>query len=998
MSLNFGEIHGSLTLDTAKWTKGLQTAFKSGDKMVADAKTSYTKGGTKAGTGFATGVTKALVPVAKKLSAPATAAPTAYGKAGTQSGTGFASGVDRGTRNLGTQIAKTVAPVAAKFASEGTKSGNAFADGAGRGTKGLSAALSAPLEGVRADFTKAGTKAGDGFSDGVKKGTGRKMLGGVDQELNAQPAKFGHTGEESGHKLSEGASRGAAGMGGKLTKILDGAKEELLMPAAAIGAAIGALLTESIMLHFEIEKAVAHMNTVLGAEGPRAAMLGKIAGNLYFANFGDSIDQVTEAIQVAFQNGLIPGGVAAATNADITRITGNLMNLSTVMKQDLGMTAEAVGNMVRNGLVKTVDEGMNVMTAAIQKGADKAGDLAATFQEYSTQFRQAGITAAEAAGLMVQGLQHGARDADVVADSIKEMLLQSQGAMSTTTVTADTHVAAMQKVVSAQRNVVSAEQNVVSAERNLQQQQRNSMTAQKALTDARAAAAQQLKDLAGQTEDAAMGQESADIALARAKETLANLPKDATALDQREAKLAVDEATKALADQKQQVADLAAQKATADAKGIEGSDGVLNALGGVMQAAQDQQDAQRGVAEAQQGVSDANRDMVASRKELAGSYGGETKTLTGLGLAYKAVGVDGADAQRKIAKGGQGAHDVLMNVLDGLRNIEDPLVRNQAGLLIFGTKWEDMQQAILGLDLHTANDQIDGNKDHIIKLGDAYNNTSDTFEGNKRTIMKGVGEMASVVGRFFVRMGQDVWNWGNNVAGAFMGVIHFASKLPGLIGDALSGIWDGITAGVGNAYNWVIGIFEAMVTWVQSLPGRIAAAVVGMWDGIVASFKLALNWVIDHWNTFGFVFPTIHVPMIGDVGGWHFDTPDIPRFHTGTGEGGVPGTPGRERLAMVMPGETIRTVPQERALQGAMRDLASMAGSHLISAGTGASGVTSSAPRAATSAAPTQISVTVPVAFHGPVAGQDGVRWVKAAIAEGTAKGIITARDMAARQ
>ncbi|WP_037656509.1 phage tail tape measure protein, partial [Streptomyces achromogenes] len=47
--------------------------------------------------------------------------------------------------------------------------------------------------------------------------------------------------------------------------------------------------------------------------------------------------------------------------------------------------------------------------------------------EYSTIFRQMGISATDATGLLSQGLQAGARDTDVVADSLKEFVLITQG-------------------------------------------------------------------------------------------------------------------------------------------------------------------------------------------------------------------------------------------------------------------------------------------------------------------------------------------------------------------------------------------------------------------------------------------------------------------------------------------------------------------------------------------------------------------------------------------
>lgn len=1010
MSLNFGTIHGAIKLDTKQWTKSLDAAFKAGDKMVAGARTTY-------------------------------------GRGGTQAGTAFAGGVQKGTSSVGAQVGKTLAGVQQKFTTTGKVSGAGFADGVTTGTDTIGSSVGRLLDGVRTRFGRSGTQAGDAFTDGVRKGADPStMMRDVTAGLKDQPTKFGRAGQDSGESFTEGTTRGASRVGASISRLLSSTTGRVLATAAALGAAIGAIIAQGIAQHLDVEQATDKLSAALGLTTVEAGRIGRLAGKMYSDNFGESIDAVGEAFQAAFRTGLVNIG---QTDADIERVTGKLITLADVLDQDVAMTAEAVGNIMRNGLARDVDEAMDVVTRAIQAGADKAGDLTETFQEYSVQFAKVGLNAAEAAGLITQGLVAGARDADTVGDTLKEFAIKSQEAMSETTVVADRSAAAIKRVIS--------------AERSLADTHRGEMRAIQSLTDARADALQQLKDLANESEDAALTQESAELALLRAKERLAELPADATALDRREATLAVKQATKALEDQKAKVAELADRKAKADAAGVDGSESVLNAFYGILQAQQDQRD--------------AADDLREARNDLAGSYGYERKELTALGKAYQSIGLDGEDIQKRIAAGGDIAKGALDDVLDALRNTEDPVLRNAAAVAIFGTKAEDMADALYALDVTTAVDQLGDVTGAVDDLGRAYDNNATKVEQGKRKILGQVGGLVdgfialwddgrffdtdmfkfgaeeilgwfAPLGRAFTGFGDDAQEMGRKVidtwkgiagfldqkweaikaafttgrqkitdmwtrtwesvkstvggalisvatwvSGTFNGIVSFVTGLPGRMAAAAGAMWTWVTNGISNAFSAVVGWLDTLVLWVRTLPARIGAAVSGMWDGLKHSFRGALNWIIDQWNNFGFTFPEIDVPVLGKIGGWVFDTPHIPpipEFHTGTGPGGVPGLPGREVLAKLMPGETVRTVPQERDLRAAMSQLAATG---LARATVGAGGL-SGAPVVRSGDGGTVVHLTLPITFKGTVTGPGAEKWVTDTVASAARKGILTARDL----
>jgi len=101
-------------------------------------------------------------------------------------------------------------------------------------------------------------------------------------------------------------------------------------------------------------------------------------------------------------------------------------------------------------------------------------------------------------------------------------------------------------------------------------------------------------------------------------------------------------------------------------------------------------------------------------KELVNTSAGEMSKLssdgkvelTALGKAYKAVGLDGSKAQKDIAKGGPAAKAAFSKILDGLREIKDPLKRNNAAFQIFGTKSEDLRDTLYALDMSSASKEL----------------------------------------------------------------------------------------------------------------------------------------------------------------------------------------------------------------------------------------------------------------------------------------------------
>lgn len=75
---------------------------------------------------------------------------------------------------------------------------------------------------------------------------------------------------------------------------------------------------------------------------------------------------------------------------------------------------------------------------------------------------------------------------------------------------------------------------------------------------------------------------------------------------------------------------------------------------------------------------------------------------------FDAVGFSWEDLNRRVAQGGPDAARALDETLDRIRAMPDPAQQAAAAVALFGTQSEDMAAALLGMDLTTAVDQLNG--------------------------------------------------------------------------------------------------------------------------------------------------------------------------------------------------------------------------------------------------------------------------------------------------
>jgi phage-related minor tail protein len=217
----------------------------------------------------------------------------------------------------------------------------------------------------------------------------------------------------------EATNSGGRGLGEYASQLGGAAKAAAGFAAAAIGVGAGVDLISQALVGTDIQ---ATLSAQLGSTPEMAAEFGSIAGRLYAHNYGESLQGVAEGLRAVWQSGAL---AEDATGAQIEDITGKALNLQKVFGVDLTKAMRAVGVMMRTDMAPNAETALDIVVRGFQQGVNVADDYLDTLNEYSTQFRKLGLDGATATAILSQGLKAGARDADVVADALKEFSIRS---------------------------------------------------------------------------------------------------------------------------------------------------------------------------------------------------------------------------------------------------------------------------------------------------------------------------------------------------------------------------------------------------------------------------------------------------------------------------------------------------------------------------------------------------------------------------------------------
>lgn len=171
---------------------------------------------------------------------------------------------------------------------------------------------------------------------------------------------------------------------------------------------------------FNQEQITDRLAARLGAFGPEAEELGEIAGNLYAGAWGDSMQEVADAVAVTAQN---LGDVIDAD--ELEGLSSRALDFANAMDEDVSTVTRSVGQLLRNDLVGSAEEAFDLIAAAQAGGLNRSEDLLDTVNEYAVSFDRLGLSGADAMGLINQGLEQGVFNTDKIGDLVNEFSIRA---------------------------------------------------------------------------------------------------------------------------------------------------------------------------------------------------------------------------------------------------------------------------------------------------------------------------------------------------------------------------------------------------------------------------------------------------------------------------------------------------------------------------------------------------------------------------------------------
>lgn len=228
----------------------------------------------------------------------------------------------------------------------------------------------------------------------------------------------GPAGSRSGGNFLSGFADAVGNLGSKTGPI--GAS---LLGVAAIGLTAGAALAAAIKdgMSAELNRDLFQAQT--GVTEAQARKFAQAAGEAYADTFGESLEANLGTAKAALGSGLLDPG---ATQRDAEQMIRSLDGVSRIIGEEIPRVSRSAAQAVKTGFAADVNDAFDLIVKGSQMGLNVSEDWLDTIDEYGTQFRQLGLTGAEAMGLMGQAVKAGARDTDTAADALKEFAIRAQ--------------------------------------------------------------------------------------------------------------------------------------------------------------------------------------------------------------------------------------------------------------------------------------------------------------------------------------------------------------------------------------------------------------------------------------------------------------------------------------------------------------------------------------------------------------------------------------------
>lgn len=215
----------------------------------------------------------------------------------------------------------------------------------------------------------------------------------------------------------------------KLTKDTKAIGEKFQSIGTALSAGltlpIVALGTASVIAASQVDSAQATIQNSLGLTAEEAEKLTDSARGIYNDGFGESLDEVQNALIQTKQN------IQDLNAADLEDITEKAMVLAKTFDADVNEVTRA-GNNVMSGFGISAQEAFDLMAYGAQNGLNFSNEMFDNLSEYAPLFGQMGFSAEEYFQLLVKGSEAGVYNLDYINDVMKEFQIRTKDGSKTT--------------------------------------------------------------------------------------------------------------------------------------------------------------------------------------------------------------------------------------------------------------------------------------------------------------------------------------------------------------------------------------------------------------------------------------------------------------------------------------------------------------------------------------------------------------------------------------
>lgn len=164
------------------------------------------------------------------------------------------------------------------------------------------------------------------------------------------------------------------------------------------------------------------------ATGTATEAMGKyedMINNVYKDNFGESINDVADAMAKVDQN------MSYLNDSALQSVTKYAITLSDTLGYDIAESTRAADTLIKNFGIEA-DEAFNLMVQGAQNGLDYSGEMIDSINEYSVQFGKLGMDAEDMFDIMAAGAENGAFNLDKIGDAVKEFSIRAIDGSDTT--------------------------------------------------------------------------------------------------------------------------------------------------------------------------------------------------------------------------------------------------------------------------------------------------------------------------------------------------------------------------------------------------------------------------------------------------------------------------------------------------------------------------------------------------------------------------------------